>query len=702
MSTPPKPSPDAATDRPSTPATPSIPATSTAGWGWFLLLGTLLGIFEATAIVRYDWLMDDWAPGRVLAAVPPLLAIVAVNVGGWSLLALLGRRRPLVVVTLGAALITVGRMVQADRFERWTVGLALAAVATSALARRMPRISAAVIALFVGIVALWGRVPSSGLAMDARVLMLVPGVVLVGVVAMGAARLTRRPTRGVMTAAVVLFAVGLLPMLSSRAAPATRPPSLLFVLVDTLRTDHVAPYGERATPSTARLAAEGLTFDNAITVIPKTTQSVAAFQTGRYPVNNGVRALKDALPDAQTTLAEHLSAQGFRTGAVVHNPWVRRGRGFEQGFGQFWSFYEVERAWGTLRYTGLVTALDTFTVRAIRSFDPNTDAATATDRALAFLDETPDDQPFYLYVHYFDPHWPYRPPGEDAENRVNNIHHTRWSKGELVFRNPLRDDENAQAIRLYGKEVDHNADQVGRLLQWLDDNGRADDTIVVFTADHGHHLGDHDYWYHHGAFLYEPGLKIPLLVRAPGDVAPSTVESGQFRSIDLLPTLLGWMDQPAMPALDGIPLDKLHDNGAPAAFLESDQVFFKANRRRPLRGALGKVRGIRDGRWKLHLTPTRAGGRWELYDLDTDPDELTNLIAAPPTGLDLPALVAELARHIPDDERAELEARGHHFDRAPSGVIDAGPQGDAEPEPSADPGISEQEAEMLRAMGYMD
>ncbi len=664
-------------------------------WHWFLLLGLMAGLFEAAAIVPYDWLMADWSPARVVQGLGHGLGIVAMNAVVWTVLGFVSLRRAPVAVALGAAVHIFGRMVQNDRYDEWTLVFPALALALSFAVAKAHRL-AAPIAAMLGIFVLWGRVPSSAVDLSGRALALVPGAVLLSLLA-----LPGRTALRLGGAAAVLLAPLLLRAPESRAAP-SRPKSVLFVLVDTLRVDHVGPYGSRATPSTRRLADEGMRFDAAITVVPKTTQSVAAFQTGRYPTRNGVRALSDALPARQTTLAEHLGANGWRTGAVVHNPWVRRGRGFEQGFGQFWSFYELERAWGLFRYTGFVTALDTAVFGEIRTFDPNTDARVTTDRALAWLDETPDDQPFYLYLHYFDPHWPYRPPGEDAENRVNNIHHTRWTKGDLVFQNPLRDDENEEAVRLYGREVDHSDDQIGRLLQWLDDTGRADDTIVVFTADHGHHLGDHNYWYHHGAFLYEPGVRIPMLVRAPGEVAPGTVHDEQFRSIDLLPTLLQWTGAPPLDGLDGRTLDQLQAEGAPPAFLESDQVFFKANDRRYLRGVLGKVRGVRHGRWKLHLTPRSGGGIWELYDLAADPEELVNLVDDPPAEAPVDLLLETLKAGIPKPERKKLKKRGHDLDRLGSGVATGAPAAPAKDAPRADAGLSEDEAEMLRAMGYLD
>ncbi|MDP6940378.1 MAG: sulfatase-like hydrolase/transferase, partial [Planctomycetota bacterium] len=168
-----------------------------------------------------------------------------------------------------------------------------------------------------------------------------------------------------------------------------------------------------------------------------------------------------------------------------------RGRGYEQGFDQFWTFFEIEKVWGPLQWTGWGTALDGLTIRKVRHFDGDTDAQVATERALDWLDAAPE--PFFLYVHYFDPHWPYRPPGEDDDCLVNDIKGSGITRGEMMFQDAIPQAEDERAAALYAGEVVYNLDHVGRLLDALDAQGLTENTLVVFTADHGHHLGDHDY-----------------------------------------------------------------------------------------------------------------------------------------------------------------------------------------------------------------
>ena len=663
--------------------------------------GALVGLYEAIAIVRWDWLMDDVRLWRLALGIGYGLVIVAINAGLFALLHTLLRRSMVATSVVYTALVFGARYVGEDRFES-TSFYAAGAVLALLLVQRFWSWSWGLLAVALATPGLWGRVPVYTTAVDEQLAFLLPGAiitVLVGVAVnqprIGANRWVSRTAIGAGLVGIIgaaVHTIGVNPSGSDK-------PNVLFVLVDTLRQDHVEPYGDATpTPGITRLSAEGTRYEDAITVIPKTTQSVAAFQTGKYPVTNGVRILKDSLGADQETLAETLRTNGYSTAAFVHNGWVMRGRGFEQGFDQFWSFFELERAWGPARLSGWVTAIDTFTTRRIRPFDGNTDARVATNRIVDWMRNAP--QPFYGYVHYFDPHWPYRPPGEDGECKVNNIQKIkRISRGEMMFKNPLSDEENKRACELYRKEVTYNADQVGRMLDALDEMGVADNTIVIFTADHGHSLGEHDYWYHHGEFLYDASMSIPLIIKAPGMLEAGAVNTDPVRSIDVMPTVLGMADI-AIPESDGVDL-RVERPGA--AFMETDISYFKWNKRRYIKGINGKLRGVRTGDWKLIYTPKKGRGVWELFNLKDDPEELTNLFETgeAPKGIS-EALMAELRTWIPEDEQLALNAIGNRFDVLPTNakVTDDEP-GDAE-DATSDEELSETERRMLQALGYVE
>ena len=663
--------------------------------------GALVGLYEAIAIVRWDWLMDDVRLWRLALGIGYGLVIVAINAGLFALLNTVLRRSMVATSVVYTALVFGARYVGEDRFES-TSFYAAGAVLALLLVQRFWSWSWGLLAVALATPGLWGRVPVYTTAVDEQLAFLLPGAVITVAAGLVANQPRIVSNRWVSIAAVAAGLVGVAGAAIHTVGIGLNEsdkPNVLFVLVDTLRKDHVQPYGDATpTPGIMRLSEEGTLYADAITVIPKTTQSVAAFQTGKYPVTNGVRILKDSLGEEQQTLAETLRDNGYSTAAFVHNGWVMRGRGFEQGFDQFWSFFEIERAWGPARLTGWVTALDTFTTKRIRPFDGNTDARVATNRVVDWMRNAP--QPFYGYVHYFDPHWPYRPPGEDGECMVNNIQKIkRISRGEMMFRNPLSDEENERACELYKKEITYNADQVAQMLNTLDEMGIADNTIVIFTADHGHSLGEHNYWYHHGEFLYDASMGIPLIIKAPGMLEAGGVNTDPVRSIDVMPTVLGMADI-AIPESDGVDL-RVERPGA--AFMETDISYFKWNKRRYIKGVNGKLRGVRTGDWKLIYTPKKGRGVWELFNLKDDPEELTNLFETgeAPKGIS-EALMAELRTWIPEDEQLALNAIGNRFDVLPTNakVTDDEP-GDAE-DATSDEELSETERRMLQALGYVE
>jgi arylsulfatase A-like enzyme len=468
---------------------------------------------------------------------------------------------------------------------------------------------------------------------------------------------------------------------------------VLFVLVDTLRADHVRPFGALTdADAIEKLAREGVRFDDAITVVPKTPAAVASLLTGRYPTGHGVRSLYEPLADSQRTLAEAFSEAGYETAAMVDNAWLSARRGFGQGFRRYDDYFAIDAPYGPLRYASWVVLADRLTLRRIRTFDGQTSARVLTDRALDWARRHAAER-FFLYVHYFEPHWPYYPPADlarrygappDGRVEVNEVQHTSVTRGEMIFQNPWPDPVNEAARRLYRGEVHDTIDEIGRLFAGLDGLGLGDDTIVVFTADHGHALGDHGYYFHHGEFLYESSLRIPLVLRWPGRLPAGRVVREQVRSVDVAPTLLELAGLPAMRDADGASLAGHWKGGGESArvsYVESDVRMFEANLRRPVPGTAGKLRALRDGRFKLILTPRPGGPAFELYDVARDPREEHDLSGDPAHASRLEAMRRQLSQLVPETERAFLE----------DALADS---------PGAPP--SGRDLELLRRLGYVE
>lgn len=435
------------------------------------------------------------------------------------------------------------------------------------------------------------------------------------------------------------FALGLL----GCGGHGTSAPNLVLVVVDTLRADHLAPYGYGGapTPRFARFASEGARVARAYAPTATTGPTHAGLFTGRPPRNVGV--LRNAVPlaAAHETLAERLSASGFETAAVVSSFPLHRRFGFDQGFATYLDDFDPRRA--TVRHTR-------FEGHAVpEGFDRRADDTTR--RALEWLaSRTDPDEPFFLFVHYFDPHEPYAAP---------RVHQERFAA-------PRGATHRERAVALYDAEVDFTDSQLGRLLDGIDEQG--DDTFVVVTADHGEGLFQRGHLFH-DVHLYEEGVRVPLLVRGPGIPAGHVVE-GPATLLDLWPTILDLLGV----ARDG---DALAGRSLAAALRGEEQLAdgraLVLERRRFRAERVGKIPvageqlALVRAEWKL--IESGADGRRELYDLGADPREREDRSAHEAARVsEMASELAEWRKRWPEaaaagrvseDDRARLEALGY-------------------------------------------
>ena len=370
-------------------------------------------------------------------------------------------------------------------------------------------------------------------------------------------------------------------------------PSIVVVSVDTLRADRMSCYGyERPTsPNVDLLAADGVRFTQARTVEPLTTPAMASAFTGVPPhvhgsSRNGMR-MKEDLDSAGTVLAE----AGWLTGAIVSN-WTLRDSLSRMGE----HFEHYQGVFTRKRWFGLLKS--------------EASAVDVTDAALAWLDrvrKTSPDRPVLLWVHYVEPHAPYRMHDEYAD-RLG-----------IPRRNPSRSDR-------YDTEIAAVDEEVGRLLLAAAQKLGPAPPAVVFLADHGESLGEHGYW-GHGRNLHWPSLRIPLIVSWPERIAPGTIDV-QATILDLAPTLLGLAgrEPPAhWPGIDWTPY--LTGRGTLAerslcyqAHKGAVQIRHDSDRARS-RGLLevGRIEGTVKEVFDLRTSTATA------YDLAADPEELDGL-----------------------------------------------------------------------------
>ncbi len=307
--------------------------------------------------------------------------------------------------------------------------------------------------------------------------------------------------------------------------------NLILISVDTLRADHLGAHGSQRglTPHLDALANESIVFDRAYAPSAFTLASVSSLLTGRYPEEVGVSWNQSVLDPEIPTLAMMLRAAGYRTGAVVSNFVLREHRsGIETGFGHFDDVFPAKEA--------------------VRGF-PEREAEDTTRAARVALAAVMDPElPFFLWVHYQDPHGPYT-PGEALRTRFFD---TDRAKGDVElpvspnrrgaaaipsyqFLEERRDPEFYRAG--YEGEI-HRADRaIGALLDAIRKAGLFENSVIVFTADHGESLGENDYWFAHGEFLSDALVRVPLWVRVPG--APPARRHDTASLVDIVPTALG-------------------------------------------------------------------------------------------------------------------------------------------------------------------
>jgi choline-sulfatase len=367
-------------------------------------------------------------------------------------------------------------------------------------------------------------------------------------------------------------------------AATSSPPNLLLVTVDTLRADHVGAYGDAKAQTRAfdRLAREGVLVEEAVAQVPQTRPSHASILTGRYPYEHGVRDnAAGPIAPGMPTLATVLKAAGYDTAAFIGAYPVSRSSGLDRGFDVYDDPFEK--------------AADGRTERR---------AQEVVDRAVGWLGRA-RSRPFLLWVHLFDPHAPYTPPPPFA-GRFNG--------------------------RPYDGEVAYADSQVERLLAWLDRSGQRQRTLVVVTSDHGEGLGQHGEE-EHGILVYDSTLHVPLVLSWPGRLPPGTRVRGQFRSVDLLPTLLELLGVPA-PRTSGASRAGVLAHGGPIPDNES----YAESLYGEIHFGWAKLRALRSQEWKYIEAP-----RAELYRLREDPGEARNVLAS--RGQVASGLRQSLARH---------------------------------------------------------
>jgi choline-sulfatase len=438
-----------------------------------------------------------------------------------------------------------------------------------------------------------------------------------------------------ITLALLLVAVacspGDSPVNPAHSPPATLndilPPPILpgsnivLITLDTTRADALGVYGapDWVTPNLDRLARDGVRFQQARATAPTTLPSHTSILTGTYPFENGVRDNGSfLLPDSAQTLTEQLAEAGYHTAAVMGSFVLHSSHGLNQGFDVY----------SDVPTRNLSTAGGTEERRA----------GEVVTEALRLISAAPADRPFFLWLHFFDPHWPYSPPDDVLSRLPQEAQPGR-----------ARDPRDA-ARRAYFAEVAGVDRHIGRLVKELDARHGPGNTLLAVVADHGEGLGQHAES-SHAYLVYDSTMRVPMILNHRA-LAAGTVIQEPVSTVDLPATLLGLLEEAPLPAGSGLDLSSsILPGNSPDARLSTRPVYMETAASW-LTCRWSPLYAIVEGPWKTIIGPEP-----ELFRYLDDPDESQNLAASHPKIIQQAGIhLADFARRTAESSRRVLTA----------------------------------------------
>jgi arylsulfatase len=375
-------------------------------------------------------------------------------------------------------------------------------------------------------------------------------------------------------------------------------PSIFLITADTLRADHLGAYGYRfdTSPNIDRFAGDGMLFERCFSHAPVTRVSFASVLTGFLP--HETQKIKNVpLAPATESIAETLTAAGYTSLAVIGNSVLRSKGGWDQGFAIYdeqMDDREANRGW------------------------PERSATDLTDRAIELINAH-SGQPLFMWIHYQDPHGPYMPPPGFAERyadpeeapRQLRLNEGKSGRGGIPSNQKLGNRRDFRHYRAsYDGEISYMDAQFGRLIEHLKSVGAYDDSLIIFTSDHGEAMGERGYFFSHTGQLYSNNTRVPMILRL-GDTLKG--RRGDFcQHIDIVPTILGFVGADVDSRLRGRDFRQLH--------IEETSIVAAT---RSLIDKDGDKRSIIDGGYKLIRNEKTR--RLELYSLEDDLGEENDL-----------------------------------------------------------------------------
>jgi arylsulfatase A-like enzyme len=453
-----------------------------------------------------------------------------------------------------------------------------------------------------------------------------------------------------MTRVFATFAI-VLALLSCDKRPVDPPkgPNVILISVDTLRRDHLPVYGYRhdTAPNLTRFSGSAVVFENAIAASTNTTPSHASMLTGLYPDSHGAVRNLYRIRKSATTLAEILKGQGYHCLGVVSG--------------------------GTLKHrkTGLGRGFDVYDDGKPKEGDQV--AEVTFKLAAKLLERAPKEKPVFLFFHLFDPHYHYRSPAKYAHlflppGKKGYKFPVLADLGRIRWKGP-RPGEPEEYTSRYDGEIAYADDYVGRLFKKLAKLGRYDNSLILFTSDHGETLSERRWMLDHGGRVYDEQIRVPLLMRFPKGKWGNRRLAADAHHVDYLPTILDFLGVPSPEKVEGLSLMKAVRGEAQPA----PRAMISLARPEPGRVDLprpvvkkGLIKSVRLPPHKLIIYPAKDGPVFELFDLAADPREKKNLAKEKPElvqelqkKIDLSLLGSTEKQELSDEDKELLRSLGY-------------------------------------------
>ena len=442
------------------------------------------------------------------------------------------------------------------------------------------------------------------------------------------------------------------PALAAAAAQGKQP-NIVYMMADDHASSAISAYGSRVnkTPNIDRIAQQGMRFDNCFCTNSICTPSRAVILTGQYSHINGVKTLSDKIDPNHENVAKDLQAAGYQTAMVGKWHLVTNPTGFDYwkilpGQGVYHDPVLIDMDGTRKKHTGYATDV-------------------ITDFSLEWLKNRDRNKPFFLMCHHKAPHRPWEPddkhmnmytgviPEPDnildkyehrskaAANATNKIGQNMVKSDTKVDPPPgldyagLRHWAYQRFMQDYLRCVASVDDNVGRVLDFLDAEKLADNTIVIYTSDQGFFLGEHGFF--DKRFMYEESLRMPFVIRYPGEIKPGSVNKDMVLNLDFAPMFLDFAGKPKPSEMQGRSFRPLLNGHTPKDWRKS--MYYRYWMHMADHGVPAHY-GIRTLRYKLvyyygkplgsaGALPKETAPEWELFDLEKDPHEMNSLYGDP-------------------------------------------------------------------------